>query len=304
MIAPPISPVIHIGLSKTATTTLRTLVFPNHPEICYLGTGSGNATFDEMMKKLCFADGLDYALVEQQHQMHEFLSAFGKLGRVLVASLDNISRPGRDRLVKAHRLKALFPNARIIITLRRPEELILSLYFQALKGFGTKLASAPNPDEWLNREWANEWSGSFLNLQFAKLVELYRSQFGHNAVLVLFYEDLVHRTEKFAQDLSVFLEVDAQALHSLIARADANPRMNAARYSEIRLYTRWPWARPIGKLRSLVPAAVRGRLSAAFIPRASTNLSGAWRTKIRECAEAENASLSHEFEQIKLYDYF
>ena len=129
---------IHVGLPKTATTTLQQKVFPAHPELVYLGTRANHPQFDQMMFALCSVDNADYDANKSSAVVDELLSGQRDDGKPVVVSYESITNQGHDRRVKAERLKALFPDARIVLTVRRPEDMVVSTYFQWLKGFGGK----------------------------------------------------------------------------------------------------------------------------------------------------------------------
>src|SRR5262245_38096884 len=182
---------IHIGLPKTATTTLQQNVFASHPGIFYLGPKANYPEFDKVMNGLCGADGLNYDPELGCRVIEKLLAPAKHAGKPLVVSHEAIGAQGRDRRLKAERLKALFPDARIVLTVRRPEDLLVSVYLQWLKGFGGKRFEAPSLDVWLERDWQDARRGNFLRLQYEKLLELYRSMFGRMDVLLLFFEDLI-----------------------------------------------------------------------------------------------------------------
>jgi hypothetical protein len=296
---------IHVGLPKTATSTLRQQVFCDHPEVVYLGPGAGFPDADEAIKEVCFADGLNYEGERHADSMKKLLYCFSDDNRAGVVSYENISAPGRDRLMKATRLKALFPTARILITIRRPEDLMISMYFDRLRDFADQPHTAPSLTAWLEQEWRDNWRGRFLRLQFAKLLRTYRALFGRENVLPLFFEDIVHSKTEFANKLSGFLEVDREITRRLLTEKKSNARLTSLRYSEIRLYSRFPFLKPLERTRHILPSWAKtlvGRVAAK--DEARTALPETWRQTVRDYASAENEELRAEFPEIQAYDYF
>jgi Sulfotransferase domain len=247
---------VHIGLPKTATTTLQQKVFASHPGIFYLGPKANYPDFDEVMNGLCFADSLNYDAALGCRVLEKLFPAKDP-GKPAVVSQEALSAQGRDRRLKAERLKALFPEARIVLTVRRPEDLLVSVYFQWLKGFGGKRREVPSLDAWLERDWQDAGRGNFLRLQYAKLLELYRSLFGRTNVLLLFFEDLIEDRAKFARQLSEFIGVDSQTTDDLLSQEKSNPRMSSLRYSEVRLYSSVPLLQPLQALKHFLPGSLK-----------------------------------------------
>jgi hypothetical protein len=292
---------VHIGLPKTATTKLRE-VFSAHPNVIYLGPNAGYSEIDIVFKDLCFLDSLSFESQACADIVATFLSGFPNR-KPFVASFDNISNLGRDRVVKAERLKTLFPDAGVVITVRRPEDLMMSAFFQQLKGFGEKLQWVPEFSVWLHKEWSDHGRGNFQRLQFAKLLRTYRSLFGHDNVLLLFFEEIVADRFEFSSKLSRFIGIDAEITAELLSEEKVNPRMTSLRYTEISLYSRMPWLRKLEKARSFVPPGIK-QLIRGTMGNASAELSPEWRKKIRDYARLENGGLLDEFPQIRMLDYF
>jgi hypothetical protein len=295
---------IHIGLPKTATTTLQQKVFASHPGIFYLGPKANYLEFDKVMNGLCGADGLNYDPELGLRVIERLLAPAKHAGKPCVVSHEAISAQGRDRRLKAERLKALFPDARIVLTVRRPEDLLVSVYLQWLKGFGDKRFEAPSLDLWLERDWQGAGRGNFLRLQYEKLLELYRSLFGRMDVLLLFFEDLIDDRGKFARQLSDFIDVDSQMTDDLLSQDKVNARMSALRYSEVRLYSSFPFLRSLDGVKRLLPGSLRSFVKKRFGSEVTQKLSPKWRQKIRDYAKAENQGLQREFREIAKYDYY
>jgi hypothetical protein len=296
--------VIHIGLPKTATTTLQQLVFPAHPGMLYLGPKADFAVLDELMKAVCFADGLNYDSEHTKRSVARLLSSLPPDERPRLISLETLTAHGQDRLIKAKRLQQLLPDARIILTIRRPEDLLPSMYFQWLKGLGGKFSSPMSLDGWLEQEWENRRSGAFLRLQFAKILGTYRALFGGAGVLLLFYEELVTDVARFATKLSNFIGVDEFTTEQLLSGGKANPRMTKLRYSEVQLYGRFPWLKPMARVRRLLPDPVKVVARRLLQREASAALSPDWRQSIRDYARRENRALLAEFPELSAHDYF
>jgi hypothetical protein len=159
-------------------------------------------------------------------------------------------------------------------------------------------------DGWLEQEWRNRWSGAFLRLQFARILGTYRALFGGASVLLLFYEELVTDVARFATRLSNFIGVDEFTTEQLLSGGKSNPRMTKLRYSEVQLYGRLPWLKPIAGVRRLLPDRVKVVARRLLQREASAALSPDWRQSIRDYARRENQALLAEFPELSANDYF
>lgn len=295
---------VHIGLPKTATTTLQQQVFAGHPEVLYFGPKANYPEFDEVMMGLCFADGLNYD-ADLGCRVVERVFASPQGGeKPVVVSHEAVTAQGGDRRLKAERLKALFPDARIVLTVRRPEDMLVSVYFQWLKGFGGKRLEASSLDAWLDQDWRDPWRGNFLRLQYGKILDLYRALFGDENVLLLFFEDLIDDRAKFARQLSEFIGVDSETTDHLLAQDKSNLRVTSLRYSEVRLYSSFPLLQHLQSLKRFLPDSLRTFVKGGMGSEATQKLSPEWRQRIRDYAKAENQALEREFSEIAKYDYF
>lgn len=295
---------VHVGLPKTATTTLQQRVFAAHPGILYLGPRAEHRELDRVMSALCSADSLKYDATGSLEIVDRLLSSPQEGEKPFVVSYEAVTAQGRDRLIKAERLKALFPDARIVLTVRRPEDMLVSVYFQWLKGFGGKRLEASSLDTWLDQDWRDPRTGNFLRLQYGKILDLYRALFGDENVLLLFFEDLIDDRAKFARQLSEFIGVDSGTTDHLLSQDKSNLRMTSLRYSEMRLYSRFPLLQPLQSLKRFLPDSLRTFVKGGMGSEAIQTLSPEWRQRIRDYAKAENQALEREFSEIAKYDYF
>jgi hypothetical protein len=294
---------VHIGLPKTATTTLQQKVFANHTGMHYLGPRANYPEFDEVMRDLCYADSLNYDVGPSMDVVQKLVMAPHQANKPVVVSHEAVSAQGRDRRLKAERLKALFPDGGIVFTVRRPEDMVVSIYFQWLKGFGGKRREAPCLDAWLEQDHQDAWKSNFLRLQYEKVLELYRSLFGRENVLLLFFEDLIADRAKFARALSEFIGVDSAATSVLLTQ-ESNPRMSPLRYSEVRLYANFPLIKSLHGVKGYVPDELKNLVKKRMGGKVTQDLSPEWRRRIRDYAKSENPTLKREFSEIAKYDYF
>jgi len=203
---------IHIGLAKTATTTMQRMLFSRHPQIGYLGK---NWIESERAKLalLHMARG-----PERKFDFQEIKSAFEELTqwyegadsekRILLLSEEDLTTfRFIDPQVCARRAKMVFPKARVLLLIREPIEWLQSMYFfrlslrfpETLDGFNS----------WLKNGLERRFAGTDIGqIQIGTLLDTYVSCFGAENLTVLRYEDLVSDGRVFILTLSELLGVD------------------------------------------------------------------------------------------------
>lgn len=186
---------IHIGYPKTATTWLQDIFFPNL-------TNSLFVSWKEANRLILNTDCLAYNSLDFQDTL------VGRSKDSLLISSEFFStainfgyNSGYISYGISHKLKATFPDATIIIFIRRQQSLIVSAYQQYIKNGGT----------FRFRRWL--YSGevfSFEHLLYDNLISHYISLFGREQVKVYLYEEFKADNhgflEKFCSELG--LEVD------------------------------------------------------------------------------------------------
>jgi len=193
---------IHIGYPKTATTWLQQNVFPSHPEIEYW-----NPHIPQ------------YAWLNDIVTLHDFDFDANKI-RVKTLNVPSVETTkakliswerllgnpytgGRDSRVIADRLHAIFPDAKIIISIRHQLDMIDSLYRQYIhQGGGCGFES------FLNMHPESSLYFSLDYLFYDRIVDYYQKLFGFDAVLVCLYESLKESPVEFLIQLFSFLHVN------------------------------------------------------------------------------------------------
>jgi Sulfotransferase family len=202
--------VCHIGLHKTATTTLQRQFFPACKDLNLL------LTKDPVVRDFIYAVRGKDPLFFDAHKAREQIYTRIVSDRVNVLSNESLSGPPYAGVVEwglDHRspvlanLRSVFPDARAVIVLRRQDALAKSLYRQYVKRGGTRrirqfyglngtgLAALMSTDRFL----------------FSPYLHLVRESFPAG-VLVLTFEQFVQDQEAFLQRLCTFLRISRPAV--------------------------------------------------------------------------------------------
>jgi hypothetical protein len=194
---------LHVGIRKSATTWLQNIFFPRLTGVNYIG--KTDTSYPPWLIHWHYWDDF------------EFAKRFGEI----VRAIENVARQGLINLIsseaftntaaiwsQAHRIKKLLPDARIIITLRDPVEVLISHY---------KL-DVSDGHYHLPLEAYLDWSRTPFDLVkrsplylpdffYDEMIALYCELFGAHNVCILRYEDMINSPSLYFSALSSFLRV-------------------------------------------------------------------------------------------------
>ncbi len=189
-------PLLHIGLPKCASTWMQTFLF--QPQQGF------QTLFDPAAARLVFIDQTELP-TSPQTIWQERLDQRPRRNLVPVCSSEmlagNVVSRTEDRAELADRLKAFFPEARVLIMIREQRSMLASLH-KTLVAWGDTRSAAqrvthPRPND---RDWR-------AYLSYFGLVRLYRQLFGSNRVLVLTYESLRRDPQTVLASIKAFAHV-------------------------------------------------------------------------------------------------
>lgn len=221
---------IHLGYPKTATTTLQESVFSQLNTINYLGKFNpkyqefGNSKFkfdDKIINHIIFDKELLFQLRLEnfQKQINDKL-----VGDYFLISEENFlfasMRPKKIRsdyidlpcpLATAKKLRMLFPSnlwkIKIILTIRRQDEMVLSQYVQSYSNFYSLYFHTNTWEKFLNFFTTNQLNEYYAALNYWHLFIGLSDIFGEENIKILIYEDLIDKYLLFCDQLSDFLKI-------------------------------------------------------------------------------------------------
>lgn len=188
--------VVHIGYPKTATTWLQEEYFPKV-------INSHFESWKIVNRHFLLSDSLQY----NPKETLEKINPDGRYPNLLLSSeflTTAISfgwHYGNYSIAIAHKIKETFPDATIVIFIRKQQSLICSAYLQYVKNGGT----------YSFKKWL--YSGkvfSFEHLLFDKLINYYDSLFGKENVKVYLFEDFQNDPINFLTRFNVDLGLDIE----------------------------------------------------------------------------------------------
>jgi hypothetical protein len=208
---------IHIGVPKSATTSLQFGAFPKHPDVRFLGKPfydekfgyEGSLATAELVGSIWQQDELEFDL-ELAHRRFE-AGVRPRLGcdQIAVLSEEGLTHASAtDRTLTARRLAALCQNVAcsILITVREQKRALFSWH----QWVYTRRLTALGFEDWF--EWCKSYSSYYgcnndfplRQYRYARLVETYTELFGRERVLVLPMEMLAKEPTAFFSRLENF----------------------------------------------------------------------------------------------------
>ena len=188
---------LHVGYHKTATTWMQTRLF--QPEHGYRQLAGHQEIFDLIVHP----HGLDFDPEPMRALIARGLEGLGP-GEIPVLSSEILSgHPffgGRESDVLAARLKAIAPEARILISIRNQMRILPSVYMQYVLRGGT----SPYDRFFEGSKDLGFFGFEAQNFEYDRLVGLYQRLFGAEAVYVLPQEALQKDMQAAADGLARF----------------------------------------------------------------------------------------------------
>jgi hypothetical protein len=204
---------IHPGFSNTGTTSLQLNFFSNRDDIFFAGEPYGPR--GGLFTQIRSIEGYRFNAPEIQSlcrcQIYDLAQE-----RPIVISDETLTEAPQlyfhpfvmPRDTIADRLKMLFPDAKIIFTIREQRTRVAAMYFN-LKRNHAKFARMPIPPfpEWLDAMLAQVRSQYLHNLNYTETIDLYASLFSEHNVLILPIEMAVVDSRGFLSRLCAFMDL-------------------------------------------------------------------------------------------------
>jgi hypothetical protein len=202
---------IHIGYHKTGTSWLQAHFFGN-PQV---GTVQPFGRAEDLRPYLTVPDDFDFDPQSSRRHFGRRLDGLTLApGQVPVLSYEALCgnpHGGMERGgVMADRLRAVFPEARILIVIREQRSMVLSTYRQFIKiGGGCSLRDYLQSAERHGnrvRPFAPE------HFRYDRLIRYYQQLYGESRVLTLPFEDLVQSPAEFLAAIANFAGIGGGTL--------------------------------------------------------------------------------------------
>jgi len=167
-------------------------------------------------------------------------------GRAVLMSFEDGSHGSpRRRRAKMANLKAVCGDCRLLITLRRPVDLVESMYLQKLKAKHSPQGQRISPprvstiEEWLDGCWSSGEKATLSHLFYADFIADWESTFGRDNVCVLLYEQLRETPAEYFDAISTYLGILPIRAEDVTSGV-VNPRVTQSQVERIHTLARSP----------------------------------------------------------------
>ena len=205
---------IHIGYPKTATTFLQRVVFKHN-------VVSGSFFFfkdsEFLLENIITAPIGGFNAVAIKHKINQLNTSAKPILISLERLAGNPFQGGVDGELIANRLKAIFPEAKILVSIRNQSKMIDALYKQYIFQGGGHSFQAFLKD--------TIRSSLFFNLDYLKfdaLIAHYEAHYGRDNILVLPYELLSNFPNAYFDLLNSFFEFNQLNLNQFVTSKRLN----------------------------------------------------------------------------------
>lgn len=298
--------VIHVGFSKTGTTTLQNHLFGKHPQVEYLGKPYADSHFKQELHRLMMEDSIAYQVDVDGLPLREMVAAKrGQMNpekRVLLLSDEMFVSytKVRDKGVIARRIQDVLAPQKVIFTIRNQMELLKSAYLSR----GRLLFNVPARfaglsvtfEQWLALGYQQFHRSYIEHADFSKTIACYASLFGRENLCVLLLEELIHNKAAHLERLSRFLDIDVAQSLSYVQDAHEHKEVSQAVLDFEALNTRlfpfnsWLPVRGALQLVSAIGKKIKKETPAAV------TITPVWAERLSQIYRAGNQQLVQEYD--------
>jgi len=193
--------IFHIGYPKTATSWLQKNFFPNIQNASYV---SRHETFETFVQPNHFEFDVEQILKKYSLNNND-LKIFSLEG--FVGTTHNFGLNGYLTTEHAFRIHRVFPEARIILFIRKQPDIIASSYIQYIKGGGTYSIK-----KFLFHQNFQNIAGmplfNWKYFEYHHVIKLYNELFGSGNVFVFLYEDFAKNGVDFLKRMIAMLQTE------------------------------------------------------------------------------------------------
>jgi hypothetical protein len=260
--------VIHVGLHKTATTFLQSRIFPRLPGTTFVHPHHrpqpDDGPIERFVREVFFRNAACVDVAAHSAAIERWIGALSS-EPLLVSTEALVGLPIENHatlLSNATLLAKVFPDAKIVLVIRRQDSWVVSAYAQLLRaGLSTTI------ERYLNWDRTSETFGSFYpsvyngpnvdarDLAWERFDALYREVFGSESVLTLPFELFKDDPGAFVGELCAFVGCDAAPSF------DPEERVNE-RWGRLGILV----AKAVNRVPMSVKIAIRDRLGKGWHP--------------------------------------
>lgn len=225
--------VIHLGYPKTGTTTFQNRVFPNHPDIDYLGKFIPSHRYREhetffQVDALIRTNLLHPIDVTPLRDYIQRIREDSSQSAVLLSSESFLHPTAIDIGVVIKRIKSVFEPCKILLTIREQLDVLRSFHYMHGQYGQYFYVDSLNDNERLKYPMAfDKWvelqrrapdKNLLGTLRYYEVISSLIGHFGQDSVHVALYEELVSDASSYARKLSRAMGINEEITVGLLAK--------------------------------------------------------------------------------------
>jgi hypothetical protein len=238
---------IHVGYPKTATTSLQNYLFAGHDEVGYINNDLQSTS---IIKRILYSR--ENAIERNKSQIYAELkkvvdnyknyetlvfsnesllsmSMFFRIAPKPMVFIEDVNSIAR-KLHKVFSESGLFDEVKIVIAIRRQEDLIKSIYAQVYNRYFKKFKQTNTFKKFITYSLLHKENFILDALHFENVILQYEQIFGASNVGVFVFEELKLNPHSFITDLSRFLNIDKQISLDLLRDRNVNKKSGKHAY--------------------------------------------------------------------------
>lgn len=219
--------IIHIGLPKTATTTLQGCLFSKLHKMKLVNfIGKKPATKEDKAYQL-FTEVLSAIILDDNDKFNKNLNeTIAKADELLKEGILNVISDevlamyffNIDIVMKVKRIKTIFTNHQVtlLLSLRKQDELVYSLYVELYQAQFYHDKANNTLDKFISNASIDISQGYFLMFYYDKVLQVCAQEFGVDNTTILLFEDIKFNKAKYYKQLADTLVVTTETIRQCI----------------------------------------------------------------------------------------
>ncbi len=313
--------VLHVGMTKTGTTTLQRALFSQHSDIYYLGkTVSKNRLIREcvsreiydFLRPIILEPNLPLDVEKYKTLLRERIISEAGSDKIIVASWESLAmRPVRQHAKMLERAYSVFGPFRVMITIRNPLTWITSEYLQNLRGHFVRRnhswmgnSAYIDFDTWLKKNLLQEKSLGAI-FSYGENIRSAIDLLGRRNVAVFIFENMLNNPVHYYREIQDFLGVDTSEGLKLVNKAHFGERLTRGQLSNLqRIDQGAMWSKFIFRRRTRNYRRSVLNMSTDDNTPVDIALPSYWETRISDATRSDNQWIARNYElPLREYGY-